>query len=105
MAVMAFVVFGRSTLNFSKRARSHHEPIFFRVHLVMMVPWIVQMEHATDRKIRKAGRTTAHENVDFSKFHEILKLVTVFDEKNHNFFSLARISLSRGAAVHISSDS
>ena len=47
----------------------------------MMVPWIVQMEHATDRKFRKAGQTTVHENVDFAKFHEILKLVTVFDEK------------------------
>ena len=52
----------------------------------MMVPWIDQTEHATDRKIRKVGRTTAHENVDFSKFHEILKLVTVFNEKITKFF-------------------
>ena len=51
----------------------------------MMVPWIDQMEHATDRKIRKAGPTTAHENVDFAKFHEILKLVTVFNEKITKF--------------------
>ena len=51
----------------------------------MMVPWIDQMEHATDRKFRKAGQTTVHENVDFAKFYEILNLVAVFDEKITKF--------------------
>ena len=36
------------------------------------------MEYATDRGSRKAEETTAHEHVDFAKFHEILKLVAVF---------------------------
>ena len=51
----------------------------------MMVPWIDQMEYATDRGSRKAEETTAHENDDFETFHEILKLVTVFDEKFTKF--------------------
>ena len=52
----------------------------------MMVPWVDQVEHATVQGSREAGRTTAHENADFAKFHEILKLVTVFDEKIAIFF-------------------
>ena len=47
----------------------------------MMVPWIDQVRHATDRGSRKAGQSTVHENVVFAKFHEILTLVSVFDEK------------------------
>ena len=47
----------------------------------MMVPWVDQMEHATDRGSREAVQTTARENVDFAKFHEILKLVAVFASK------------------------
>ena len=41
------------------------------------------------------------ENANFRKFHEIFKLVRVQTTKNHKFSSLARISLPRGAAVHI----
>ena len=51
----------------------------------MMVPWVDQMAHTTDRGSREAVQTTARENVDFSKFHEILKLVAVFDEKITKF--------------------
>ena len=60
-----------------------------------MVPWIDQIEHATDKKIRKAGQTTVHENVDFAKFHEILKLLTVFDEKITFFFAGANFIASQ----------
>ena len=42
------------------------------------------------------------ENVNFRKFHEIIKLVGVQTMEIHKFSSLARISLPRGAAVHIS---
>jgi len=45
------------------------------------------------------------ENANFRKFHEIFKLVRVQTTKNRKFSSLARISLPRGAAVYISSDS
>ena len=51
----------------------------------MMVPWIDQMEHATVQGSREAVQTTVRENVDFANFHEILKLVTVFDEKITKF--------------------
>ena len=51
----------------------------------MMVPWIDQMEHAIVQGSREAVQTTARENVDFANFHEILKLVTVFDEKITKF--------------------
>ena len=39
------------------------------------------------------------ENVNFRKFHEILKLVRVQTTEIHKFSSLARISLSRGAGM------
>ena len=51
----------------------------------MMVPWVDRMEHATDRGSRKAGQSTAHENLDFAKFHEILKLVAVFGKQISTF--------------------
>ena len=42
-------------------------PYFLYVNYVMMVPWIDQMEHATDRKIRKAQQTTVHEKSIFQR--------------------------------------
>ena len=49
----------------------------------MVVPWVDRMEHATDMGSREVVQTTAHENVDFAKFHEMLQLVAVFDEKTN----------------------
>ena len=67
----------------------------------MMVPWVDQMEHATDRGSRKALGTTVHEKSDFSKFNEKLKLVDVSAIKFHEIPSLARISLPCGAALAV----
>ena len=67
------------------------------------------MGHAIVQGRQEADQTTAHkikiffENANFRKFHEIFKLVRVQTTENQKFSSLARISLPRGAAVHISS--
>ena len=57
------------------------------------------MEHVADRGSREAVQTAVHEKSDFRKFHEMLRLVSVFGIK-FNVISLpARISLLCCAAL------
>ena len=57
------------------------------------------MGHATDRGSQEAVQTAVHENSDFRKFDVKMKLVHVLAIKFNEISSLARISLSRGAAI------
>ena len=74
---------------------------FSGVECVQVVPWIDEMEHATDRGSRKTWQSTVHEKYDFLKFHRKLKLVDGLAMKFNEISSLARISLLRGATLII----
>ena len=57
------------------------------------------MEHAAYMGSRKSVRRTAHDKLDVQNTIEKLKLVDGLATKFNDIFSLARISLPRGAAL------
>ena len=105
MPVMASVVFGHISSDFSKRAHSFGLAIFFTTR-IRSGGAIDRWNGANELLAKELWCTNGFSwNIDFWKFHEKLTLVNRLGMKFNDFFSLARISLLCGDALALTHDS